>query len=110
MLVPAAEAEEAEVERLLLMDGLSSEPRTRSRAKAEERRRARLMDHLPHTSTGNQGQEILSQQIQSHNSQQIQTREKENTVRWCGGSECINPVQVLAVLAEPGPARSHCPH
>ena len=42
--------------------------------------------------------------------QQIQTREKENTVRWCGGSECINPVQVLAVLAEPGPARSHCPH
>ena len=46
MLVPAAEAEEAEVERLLLMDDLSSEPRTGSRAKAEERRRARLMDHL----------------------------------------------------------------
>ena len=46
LLVPAVEAEEAEVERLLLMDGLSSEPRTGSRAKAEERRRARLMDHL----------------------------------------------------------------
>ena len=77
MLVPAAEAEEAEVERLLLMDDLSSEPRTGSRAKAEERRRARLMDHLPHTSTGNQGQEILSQQIQSHNSTAANTDQRE---------------------------------
>ena len=53
------------------------------------------------TSTGNQGQEILSTQpadtISQH--QQIQIQEKENEVRWCGGSECINPVQVLAVLA-----------
>ena len=113
--LPAVEAEEGEVERLLLMDELSSGSRG---AGAEPRRRrgGGPADGSPRqTSTGNQGQEILSTQpadtISQH--QQIQIQEKENEVSWCGGSECINPVQVLAVLAgawPTGPARSHRPH